>query len=153
MHLENRIRTRCRGKHSPDRKRKAVGQERHDSAKSRRAINPAPNRNDIQHISIGHDSGGVIMILLKNSSPEGGIFCFRLKTMSVTAYMMLVLPREIRLEEICCEILGILNPKLDTKFFVFERWNYCAGTAMFLHTILSLKQILITYRNKEKRNV
>ena len=48
------------------------------------------------------------MILLKNSSPEGGIFCFRLKTMSVTAYMMLVLPREIKLGEICCEILGIL---------------------------------------------
>ena len=33
-----------------------------------------------------------------------------------------------------------LNPKLDNEFFVFERWNYCAGTAMFLHTILSLKQ-------------
>ena len=47
---------------------------------------------DIQHVSIGHDSGGVIMILLQNSLPEGGIFCFRLKTMSVTAYMMLVPP-------------------------------------------------------------
>ena len=33
-----------------------------------------------------------------------------------------------------------LNPKLDNELFVFERWNYCAGAAMFLHTILSLKQ-------------
>lgn len=55
--------------------------------------------------------------------------------------MMLVLPREIRLGEICCEILGILESKARYEFFVFERWNYCAGAAMFLHTILSLKQI------------
>lgn len=57
------------------------------------------------------------MILLNNSSPEGGIFCFRLKTMSVTAYMMLVLPREIRLGEICCEILGILESKARYEIF------------------------------------
>lgn len=34
-----------------------------------------------------------------------------------------------------------LNPKLNNELFVFERWNYCAGAAMLLHTILSLKQI------------
>ncbi len=43
--------------------RKAVGQERHDSAKGR-AIHLAPSRNEIQHISIGHDSGAETMILL-----------------------------------------------------------------------------------------
>ena len=34
-----------------------------------------------------------------------------------------------------------LNPKLNNELLVFERWNYCAGAAMLLHTILSLKQI------------
>ncbi len=34
-----------------------------------------------------------------------------------------------------------LNPKLNNELFVFGRWNYCAGAAMLLHTILSLKQI------------
>jgi hypothetical protein len=52
---------------------------------------------EVQHISIGHDSGGELRILLqKSSSPKGGICCFSLKTMSVTPYMMLVPPLRIR---------------------------------------------------------
>ncbi len=68
---------------------------------------------EVQHISIGHDSGGEQRILLqKSSSPEGGICCFRLKTMSVTPYMMLVPPHgESDLGEICCDILDILKSK------------------------------------------
>lgn len=46
-----------------------------------------------------------------------------------------------------------LNPKLNNELFVFERWNYCAGAAMLLHTILSLKQILITKKQGDIRNV
>ena len=98
---------------------------------------------EIQHISIGHDSGGELRILLqKSSSPEGGICCFRLKTMSVTPYMMLVPPLRIRPRgNYAARYSTSLNPKLNNELFVFERWNYCAGAAMLLHTILSLKQI------------
>ena len=46
-----------------------------------------------------------------------------------------------------------LNPKLNNELFVFKRWNYCAGAAMLLHTILSLKQILITKKQGDIRNV
>lgn len=54
MHLENRIFTGCRGKHAPDRERKAVGQKRHDSAKSRRAIHSAPSweENSISRLAM-----------------------------------------------------------------------------------------------------
>lgn len=98
---------------------------------------------EVQHISIGHDSGGEQRILLqKSSSPEGGICCFRLKTMSVTPYMMLVPPMaNLTLGKYAARYSTSLNPKLNNELFVFERWNYCAGAAMLLHTILSLKQI------------
>lgn len=110
---------------------------------------------EVQHISIGHDSGGELRILLqKSSSPEGGICCFRLKTMSVTPYMMLVPPLRIRPRgNYAARYSTSLNPKLNNELFVFERWNYCAGAAMLLHTILSLKQILITKKQGDIRNV
>ena len=41
-----------------------------------------------------------------------------------------------------------LNPKLELLWF--ERWNYCAGAAMFLHTILSLKQIYPTEKGEKE---
>lgn len=110
---------------------------------------------EVQHISIGHDSGGELRILLqKSSSPEGGICCFRLKTMSVTPYMMLVPPLRIRPRgNYSARYSTSLNPKLNNELFVFERWNYCAGAAMLLHTILSLKQIRITNKQGDIRNV
>ena len=110
---------------------------------------------EVQHISIGHDSGGELRILLqKSSSPEGGICCFRLKTMSVTPYMMLVPPLRIRPQgNYAARYSTSLNPKLNNELFVFERWNYCAGAAMLLHTILSLKQIRITNKQGDIRNV
>jgi hypothetical protein len=110
---------------------------------------------EVQHISIGHDSGGELRILLqKSSSPEGGICCFRLKTMSVTPYMMLVPPMaNLTAGKYAARYSTSLNPKLNNELFVFERWNYCAGAAMLLHTILSLKQILITKKQGDIRNV
>ncbi|GAB6958610.1 hypothetical protein JCM17042A_22070 [Ruminococcus champanellensis 18P13 = JCM 17042] len=61
--------------------------------------------------------------------------------MSVTPYMMLVPPTaNPTAGKYAARYSTSLNPKLNNELFVFERWNYCAGAAMLLHTILSLKQ-------------
>ena len=154
LHLENRITKGCRGINSPDRKRKAVGQKRHDSMQ-------VDERYILRRVEIGtayfdwpwlrwrtKDTSA------KSSSPEGGICCFRLKTMSVTPYMMLVPPTaNPTAGKYAARYSTSLNPKLNNELFVFERWNYCAGAAMLLHTILSLKQIWITKKQGDIRNV
>lgn len=67
LHLENRITKGCRGINSPDRKRKAVGQKRHDSMQvDERYILRRVEK--VQHISIGHDSGGELRILLQKAA-------------------------------------------------------------------------------------
>ena len=111
MHLENRIWTGCRGINSPDRKRKAVGQKRQDSTQvDERYILRRVGRYtayfDWPRLRCRTNDTSA-----ESSSPEGGICCFRLKTMSVTTYMMLVLSLWIWPREICCEILDILESK------------------------------------------
>ena len=48
------------------------------------------------------------------------------ETMSVTAYMMLVLRVLHSREKYAARYSTSLNPTLDNKT-LFERWNYCAG--------------------------
>ena len=74
----------------------------------------------------------------------------RAEIMFVTAYMILVLRVLHNREKYAARYSTSLNPKLDNELFVFERWNYCAGAAMLLHTILSLKQTLYLQKQGEK---
>ena len=68
---------------------------------------------EVQHISIGHDSGGEQRILLqKSSSPEGGICCFQAENhVCYTIYDARSPHGESDLGEICCDILDILKSK------------------------------------------
>lgn len=68
------------------------------------------------------------------------------KLMSLTTYMMLVLPKKV----VRYMLRDTPHPfQNSNELKLFEQWNYCAGTAMFLHTILLLKRILTTNK-KEK---
>ena len=66
--LDKWIRTGCRGINSPDRKKESCRTRAPRLREIGRAINLAPSRNDIQHISIGHDSGAGLTILLPKAA-------------------------------------------------------------------------------------